>query len=48
MGREMTVEMRREDSAISPAPALSRAATAAEMAGTTEMVSGVMKAAGRL
>ena len=48
MGMARKAEMRMESSDTTPAVFLSPFASAPEMAGTMEMVSGVMKAAGRL
>ena len=48
MGRAMTVAMRREFSAMRELSRPRWVTRQAAMAGTTEMVSGVMKAAGRL
>ena len=48
IGMETTAEMRMESSDTVAAVPRSRRARAPEMAGTMEMVSGVMKAAGRL
>ena len=48
MGRAMTAAMRIEFSAMRLASPRWRRAIAAAIAGTTEMVSGVMKLAGRL
>ena len=48
MGRASTTAMRMESSAMRAASWRRPRAIAAEIAGTTEMVSGVMKLAGRL
>ena len=48
MGRAMTVAMRREFSAMRELSRPRWVTRQAAMAGTTEMVSGVMNAAGRL
>ena len=48
MGTATTAEMRRPLSEMFPTSRASRWAAAAAMAGTTEMVMGVMKLAGRL
>ena len=48
IGMAMTAAMRIESSEILPAVPLSPLAKAAEIAGTIEIVSGVIKAAGRL
>ena len=48
MGTDTSAEMRMESSDTLPALSRSPLARAEEMAGTMEMVRGVMKAAGRL